>query len=32
MDRFKLKDPEANDVFERKVIYDLKRQNDLLRR
>lgn len=25
MDRFKLKDPEANDVFERKVIYELKK-------
>lgn len=32
MDRFKLKDPEANDIFERKVIYELKRENDLLRR
>lgn len=25
MERFKLKDPEANDIFERKVIYELKK-------
>lgn len=32
MDKFRLKDPEANDIFERKVIYELKRENDLLRK
>lgn len=32
MERFKLKDPNANNVFERKVIYDLKRENDMLRK
>ena len=32
MEKFKLKDAEANDVFERKIIYDLKKENDLLRR
>lgn len=28
---FKVKDKKANQVFERKVIYDLKKENDLLR-
>lgn len=32
MERFKIKDPDSNDVFERKVIYDLKRENDMLRK
>lgn len=32
MERFRLKDPEANDIFERKVIYELKRENDILRK
>lgn len=32
LEKFKIKDPQANDVFQRKVIYELKRENDILRR
>lgn len=32
MDRFKIKDPESNNVFERRVIYELKKENDILRK
>ena len=32
MDKFKIKDAESNNVFERKVIYELKKENDILRK
>lgn len=32
MERFKVRDTDSNNVFERKVIYDLKKENDMLRR
>ena len=32
LQKFKVKDPDSNNVFERKVIYELKRENDILRK
>lgn len=32
MEKFRVKDSNSNNVFERKVIYDLKKENDILKR